>query len=96
MTSSRHDWQDDAACLGEKVNDFFDNYEEDEGGELRQEMDGLCRSCPVMRTCFAYAKYYRLTGVWGGIYMNKGDIDKEMNNHKTPDDWAKTYVAITS
>ena len=56
MTSSRHDWQDDAACLGEKVNDFFDNYEDDEGGELRQEMDGLCRYCPDMRTCFAYAK----------------------------------------
>lgn len=90
---SRHDWQDEAACLGEELNDFFDDYEDDV--ETRTSVDNRCRNCPVMQTCFAYGKYYTLTGVWGGIYLESGEMSKEFNDHKTPDDWAKTYVALT-
>lgn len=96
MSSSRHRWQDDAACLGSDVEKYFDLYEEDATGTIvRNEVDSTCRSCPVMRTCFAYAKFYELTGIWGGVYMTQGNIDVTLNSHKTPDDWAKTYVALT-
>jgi hypothetical protein len=28
-------------------------------------------------------------GVWGGIYLNSGAIDKSRNMHKTPDVWKR-------
>lgn len=94
--NSRHDWQDDAACLNSDRENFFDNYEEDDEAphDIRKSVDKMCLGCPVMRTCFAYAKYYELTGVWGGIYMNRGQMDEEFNDHKTPDDWATTYMRL--
>lgn len=96
MSSSRHKWQDDAACLDAGVDFFFDAYEDDtEPYKVRHAVDSLCRDCPVMRTCFAYAKFYELTGVWGGVYMTDGKMDYELNDHKTPNDWALTYTALT-
>lgn len=95
MSYLRHKWQDDALCLDEDVNLFFDKYEEDEDGDIRHKVDEGCRSCPVMRTCFAYAKYYEQTGVWGGVYMTGGEMDIPMNDHKSPEDWAQTYAALT-
>ena len=96
MSSSRHKWQDDSACLESGVEMFFDDYEEDtEPYQVRQAVDSMCRGCPVMRTCFAYAKFYELTGVWGGMYMTQGEIDTLFNEHKTPNDWAETYTALT-
>lgn len=93
MTSLRHNWQDDASCHRLDVELFFDKYEEPVY-DRRQQVDLLCRSCPVMRTCFAYAKFYKLTGVWGGVYMTDGKIDDMFNEHKTPDNWAETYTAL--
>ena len=28
-------------------------------------------------------------GVWGGVYLNSGSIDKSKNLHKTPDTWKR-------
>ena len=97
MSYSRHSWQDDAACLESDVEEYFDKYEDDSGEfNIRHKVDSGCRKCPVMRTCFAYGKFFELTGVWGGIYMNNGSIDHAINEHKSPEDWAQTYAALTS
>ena len=97
VTYSRHSWQDDAACLGHDTEEYFDRYEEDteeNNFSLRREVDARCQGCPVVRMCMTHAKYYQLTGVWGGMYMVGGSIKNEFNDHKSPDDWAKTYKAI--
>ena len=97
MTYSGHRWQDDAACLGDETERYFDWYEEDteeNSFALRREVDKRCQGCPVVRQCMIDAKYYQSTGVWGGMYMVGGSIKNEFNGHKSPDDWAKTYKAI--
>ncbi len=91
---SRHDeWKDDAACLDWDVNIFFDKYEEDV--ELRPAIDEYCQDCPVMKMCFAVGISNKEYGVWGGVYLEKGKISREFNNHKTKADWGKTWQALT-
>lgn len=90
----RHLWKDEAACLGMELNDFFDNYEEQP--EIRSEIDSICKSCPVRRICFATAISEKNTGVWGGIYLEQGEISREFNRHKTKQDWANTWQALTT
>lgn len=89
-----HTWKDDAACLGEEVNDFFDTYEEDP--DSREMIDQICRECPVRKICFAAGISGKEWGVWGGIYLENGDISREFNRHKTKDDWGKTWQALTT
>lgn len=88
-----HKWKNDAACLGEETNDYFDNYEEDV--DLRPIVDQVCRECPVRKICFAAAVSEKNTGVWGGIYLEQGDISREFNRHKTKQDWANTWQSLT-
>jgi hypothetical protein len=85
-------WKDKAACLGEEVNDFFDNYEEDV--ELRSVVDKVCRECPVRKMCFAAGVSGKETGVWGGVYLEQGDISREFNRHKARENWAKTWQSL--
>ena len=87
-------WKDKAACLGEKVNDYFDNYEEDV--ELRPIIDQVCRECPVRKICFASGISGKETGVWGGVYIEQGDISREFNRHKAREDWANTWQSLTT
>jgi hypothetical protein len=89
-----HLWKDEAACLGMETNDFFDNYEEKP--EIRSEIDSICQSCPVRRTCFAVGISEKNTGVWGGIFLEQGDISREFNRHKSKQDWANTWQALTT
>ena len=86
-------WKNKAACLGEKVDDYFDNYEEDV--ELRSVIDNVCRECPVRKMCFAAGVSGKETGVWGGVYFEQGDISREFNRHKAKEGWAKTWQALT-
>jgi hypothetical protein len=88
-----HSWKYKAACLGEDTNDFFDTYEEDI--ESRSLIDKICRQCPVRKICFATAISNKETGVWGGIYLEQGDISREFSKHKTRQDWADTWQALT-
>ena len=37
------------------------------GGPEAQEMKRLCRTCPVIETCFTWAMTHAETGVWGGV-----------------------------
>lgn len=89
----RHMWKDDAACLDYDTNIFFDKYEEDE--KLRPGIDAVCSNCPVRRTCFANGISGKEWGVWGGIYLEGGEISREFNKHKTKLDWGNTWSSLT-
>ena len=90
----QHLWKDDALCLGSDTNLYFDIYEEHP--ESREFVDSLCRACPVARKCFAVGVSGKEWGVWGGIYLEGGEISKEFNNHKTKKDWAYTWQSLTT
>jgi hypothetical protein len=90
----RHLWKDDSACLDFDTNLFFDKYEEDES--LRSGIDKVCSLCPVRRTCFAVGISGKEWGVWGGIYLESGEISREFNKHKSKQDWANTWQSLTT
>jgi hypothetical protein len=89
----QHLWKDNAACLGLENNLFFDKYEEDVS--VRPIVDSICSSCPVKKVCFAVGVSNKEWGVWGGIYLEGGDISREFNNHRNKDGWAKTWESLT-
>jgi hypothetical protein len=86
-------WKDDALCIDYDTNIFFEKYEDDE--PLRLAVDKLCISCPVMKTCFAVGVSSKEWGIWGGVYLESGDISKEFNQHKTPNDWSIIWQTLT-
>lgn len=90
---SRHKWKDNARCITFDTNLFFEQYEEDV--ELRKHIDELCSMCEVRKNCFAVGISNKEWGVWGGVYIENGDISKEFNRHKSKDDWAKTWSSLT-
>ena len=89
----RHLWKDKAQCLNLDTNIFFDKYEEIES--FRFGIDKMCSSCPVRRDCFAAGITGKEWGVWGGVYLEGGEISREFNKHKTKQDWGKTWSALT-
>ena len=89
----QHKWKDKALCLGYDTNLFFDQYEEDE--PIRGFVDSLCRKCPISRQCFAVGISEKEWGVWGGVYLEGGDISKEFNKHKNKNDWSSTWQVLT-
>ncbi len=86
-------WKDDAICLNYDTNLFFDKYEEDE--LLRPAIDALCSSCPVRKECFSVGISGKEWGVWGGVYLENGEISKEFASHKSKDDWGLTWQSLT-
>jgi hypothetical protein len=88
-----HDWKDSAKCLGLDTELFFDQYEENK--DIRQVVEGICMSCPVMKECFAVGVSQKGWGVWGGIYLENGEISKEFSDHRDKDSWAKTWQKLT-
>ena len=89
----KNDWKDDAACLEYDTNLFFDKYEEDE--LLRPAIDKLCSQCPVSKTCFTVGVSQKEWGIWGGIYLENGELSKEFSKHKNRNDWANTCKYLT-
>ena len=89
----QHLWKDNAACLGLENNLFFDKYEDDVA--VRPIVDAICASCPVRKTCFAVGVSSKEWGVWGGVYVESGEISREFNNHKTKSNWADTWQSLT-
>ena len=86
-------YKDDAVCLDYDTNLFFDKYEEDE--LLRPAIDALCSSCPVRKDCFSVGISGKEWGVWGGVYLENGEISKEFASHKSKDDWGMTWQSLT-
>jgi signal transduction histidine kinase len=74
-------------------NAFFDKYEDHEGS--RKDIDTLCRQCPVKKICFANGISGKEWGVWGGVYLESGEVSREFNKHKTKQDWSITWQALT-
>lgn len=89
----QHIWKDSASCLGLDTNLYFDEYEENE--KIRSTVDSLCRQCPVKKDCFANGISGKEWGVWGGIYLESGEISREFNKHKTKQEWSETWQCLT-
>ena len=60
---------------------FFDLYEKNPN--QARATDEMCLRCPVTQECFNYGQDNELTGVWGGFYLTKGDVDQSRNKHKS-------------
>ena len=88
-----HRWKDEAECLNMDTNIFFDKYEEDQ--HLASSVDHICQRCPVNKNCFAWGVSNKEWGVWGGVYLENGEISREFNKHKTKELWGKTWTALT-
>jgi len=86
-------WRAKAKCLGMDTNIFFDKYEEDKS--MSVTIDKFCRKCPVRQECFAVGVSNKEWGVWGGVYLKEGKIDKEFNLHKEKQDWFETWKSLT-
>jgi hypothetical protein len=81
----RNAWTKKASCLDIDTNFFFDKYED--SIQIRHGIDKLCKQCLVRRECLAVGVSRQEYGVWGGVYLDKGKISKDMNNHKSQEDW---------
>jgi Transcription factor WhiB len=88
------DWAKDANCVGLDTNLFFDLYEEDRA--TAHDTDQVCMSCIKQRECLALGVSRKEWGVWGGIYLEDGDIGEEYNTHKTSEDWEKLWLRLTT
>ena len=81
----QHLWKDDAPCRDFDTNLFFDKYESDLN--MAKAIDQCCISCPVMSICFKSGIENSEYGVWGGVFLSAGLVDKMKNVHKTKDIW---------
>ena len=45
--------------------------------------------CPVAKDCLLAGVENSEYGVWGGVYLSLGKIDKTRNAHKTQEFWKK-------
>jgi signal transduction histidine kinase len=51
--------------------------------------------CPVSKMCFAVGVSQKEWGIWGGVYLEGGQISKEFSKHKSKSDWANTWQYLT-
>jgi len=72
---------------------FFDKYEE--SNQIKIAVDKICSECPVRRQCLAVGVSRQEWGVWGGIYLEKGKISKDMNSHKKQDEFFDLWLSLT-
>lgn len=75
------EWHDLAMCAGMDREDFYDNYESNPN--TAKLIDEVCLSCPVIRECLRAGVENGEYGVWGGFYLNAGNVDPNRNAHKT-------------
>lgn len=45
--------------------------------------------------CFANGVSGKEWGVWGGVYLEGGEISREFNKHKNKKDWSETWQSLT-
>lgn len=79
-------WYQFAACNNMETNWFYDTYESDV--HVARQTDNVCLHCPVAKRCFIEGTSNKEFGVWGGVYLNLGRIDKSSNSHKTDETWS--------
>lgn len=84
------DWRELASCRfldPSMCNIFFDDYEADQ--VTARETDNLCLSCPVMQQCLEDGLKGKEEGVWGGVYLVNGKVDRSRNRHKDDETWKR-------
>lgn len=81
------EWYHLALCDGMDNNLFYDKYEVDIN--VAKNIDEMCLSCPVIKMCYEVGVDRSEIGVWGGVYLSLGSIDKSRNMHKTEDVWKR-------
>jgi hypothetical protein len=81
------DWFHLAICRGMETNLFYDKYEVDVN--IAKSIDEMCLSCPVVKMCYEAGVDKDEYGIWGGVYLNAGLIDKTRNLHKTQEVWKR-------
>ena len=64
---------------------FFEGYEQ--RPELRSTANQICAACPVRQECLNNALENNETGMYGGVYLNRGHIDEVKNAEKTTQEW---------
>jgi hypothetical protein len=69
------------------TNLFFDRYESDIN--IAKNIDEACLSCPVIKICHDEGIANDEYGVWGGVYLASGAVDKARNAHKTKEVWKR-------
>lgn len=79
------EWYHLAICRGMDTNLFYEKYESDIN--IAKSIDQACLSCPVISICYQSGIDNNEYGIWGGVYLNSGSIDKARNIHKTPEIW---------
>ncbi len=84
---SEIDWTDLAACSGVNTEFFFDLYENDP--ILAKNIDEMCLVCPVSKQCLKAGMANDEYGIWGGVYLSLGKLDKARNSHKTQEVWKR-------
>lgn len=80
-------WDDLATCKGMDTNLFFDKYETDVN--IAKNIDEACMICPVSKICYESGISNNEYGVWGGVFLTAGIVDKSKNLHKTADVWKR-------
>ena len=81
------DWYHLSICRGMDTNLFYEKYEADPN--IAKNIDEMCLSCPVVSMCYQAGADGNEYGVWGGVYLTSGSIDKSKNLHKSPDIWKR-------
>lgn len=89
----QHLWKDNGLCFDTETNLYFEKYEDQEID--RKVVDSMCSLCPVKKICFANGISGKEWGIWGGIYLEDGEISREFNRHKTKQDWSNIWQALT-
>ena len=79
--------------MGLNTNFYFEEYEDNV--ELRNGIDKICMNCPVRKVCFANGVSGKEWGLWGGVYLEGGEISREFNKHKSKQDWSNIWQALT-
>jgi len=76
-----------AICRGMDTNLFYEKYEADPN--IAKNIDEMCLTCPVMKMCYQSGTTNNEYGVWGGVYLNAGVVDKSRNLHKDQEVWKR-------
>ena len=66
---------------------LFEGYETDPS--IPPITDAMCITCPVIKQCFDFGTENGETGVYGGVYLLRGNVDEGKNAHKTDEHWSK-------
>ena len=88
-----HEWIVKAKCRSMDRELFFDKYEEDQ--DLAKVVDNICLTCPVISDCFTHGTTNEEWGVWGGIYLENGEISREFSKHRTKEKWGEMWRSLT-